>query len=172
MESFLYVGSPQSTGDLTPGAVQYVRSAVTYCLGFNFKNVQAYPTHHTQHQHHRNPWPPPLQHEEEAALTMLSRIPLVVYLHMVFMWGTSVVSFVPRQPDRAFRPRHMSTNGEADATDMEDVGFVLLAGGTGSRMRASMPKQFLPLKGVPVLHYSLDLFLERLPAHAAEQGLR
>lgn len=103
---------------------------------------------------------------------MLSWIQLVVYLHMVFMWGTLVVSFAPRQPHGAFRPRHMTTNGETDAVDMGDVGFVLLAGGTGSRMKATMPKQFLPLKGVPVLHYSLDLFLERLPAHAAEQGLR
>jgi 2-C-methyl-D-erythritol 4-phosphate cytidylyltransferase len=65
-----------------------------------------------------------------------------------------------------------TTNGEADAVDLGDVGFVLLAGGTGSRMKATMPKQFLPLKGVPVLHYSLDLFLERLPTHAAEKGLR
>ena len=88
------------------------------------------------------------------------------------MWGTLVVSFAPRKSHGTFRPRHMSTNGVADAVDMGDVGFVLLAGGTGSRMKATMPKQFLPLKGVPVLHYSLDLFLERLPAHANEQGLR
>ena len=46
---------------------------------------------------------------------------------------------------------------------MGDVGFVLLAGGTGSRMKATMPKQFLDLRGVPVLHHSLDLFLNRLP---------
>lgn len=66
----------------------------------------------------------------------------------------------------------VTSNGAADAVDMGDVGFVLLAGGTGSRMKATMPKQFLPLKGVPVLHHSLDLFLERLPAHAAENGCR
>lgn len=46
---------------------------------------------------------------------------------------------------------------------MTDVGFVLLAGGKGSRMKANMPKQFLPLAGVPVLHHSLDLLLHRLP---------
>jgi hypothetical protein len=111
---------------------------------------------------------------------------------MVFLWGTGthkfVVSFAPRvrvrhQPHDArgagafqFQSRRTSTetNGEAkaDAVDLGDVGFVLLAGGTGSRMKATMPKQFLPLKGVPVLHYSLDLFLERLPTRAAEQGLR
>jgi 2-C-methyl-D-erythritol 4-phosphate cytidylyltransferase len=54
--------------------------------------------------------------------------------------------------------------------DMGDVGFVLLAGGTGSRMKANMPKQFLELHGVPVLHHSLNLFLERLPAYAKEAG--
>ena len=61
---------------------------------------------------------------------------------------------------------------EEDAVvDMGNVGFVLLAGGTGSRMKASMPKQYLPLKGVPVLHHSLDLFLERLGAHCQENGV-
>lgn len=56
-------------------------------------------------------------------------------------------------------------------TDLSDVGFVLLAGGTGSRMKASMPKQYLTLRGRPVLHHSLDLFLERLPAYAKENGV-
>jgi len=53
---------------------------------------------------------------------------------------------------------------------MADVGFVLLAGGTGSRMKASLPKQFLQLRGVPVLHHSLDLFLERLPSYLQAKG--
>eukprot|EP00529_Nitzschia_sp_RCC80_P026168 CAMPEP_0113463118 /NCGR_PEP_ID=MMETSP0014_2-20120614/12470_1 /TAXON_ID=2857 /ORGANISM="Nitzschia sp." /LENGTH=346 /DNA_ID=CAMNT_0000355057 /DNA_START=113 /DNA_END=1153 /DNA_ORIENTATION=- /assembly_acc=CAM_ASM_000159 len=53
--------------------------------------------------------------------------------------------------------------------DMDDVGFVVLAGGTGSRMKANMPKQYLPLKGTPVLHYSLDLFLERLGEYCSSQ---
>lgn len=60
----------------------------------------------------------------------------------------------------------------ATAVDMGDVGFVLLAGGTGSRMKATMPKQFLTLRGVPVLHHSLDLFLTRLPAYCREQGVQ
>lgn len=38
-------------------------------------------------------------------------------------------------------------------------------------MKANMPKQFLELKGNPVLHHSLDLFLERLPKFAKENGL-
>ena len=34
-----------------------------------------------------------------------------------------------------------------------------------------MPKQFLTLRSCPVLHYSLHLFLEKLPAYCAENGL-
>lgn len=60
---------------------------------------------------------------------------------------------------------NIDDKSEFDTPDMGDVGFVLLAGGTGSRMKASMPKQFLPLRGVPVLHHSLDLFLEKLVEH-------
>jgi len=54
-----------------------------------------------------------------------------------------------------------SSNGE-QSRNLSDIGFVLLAGGTGSRMKADIPKQFLSLKGVPILHHSLDLFLEKL----------
>lgn len=60
--------------------------------------------------------------------------------------------------------------GVKDSVDYKDVGFVLLAGGTGSRMKANMPKQFLMLKDVPVLHHSLHLFLERLQESAAANG--
>lgn len=64
----------------------------------------------------------------------------------------------------------LTADAQSSAIDMADVGFVLLAGGKGSRMKASMPKQFLELRGVPVLHHSLDLFLERLPAYLESQG--
>jgi len=56
--------------------------------------------------------------------------------------------------------------------DLGNVGFVLLAGGSGSRMKANMPKQFLELKGMPVLHHSLDLFLNQLPAACEKAGLK
>lgn len=56
-----------------------------------------------------------------------------------------------------------SSDAGQEIVDMGDVGFVLLAGGKGSRMKANMPKQFLQLRGAPVLHHSLDLFLDRLP---------
>jgi len=60
---------------------------------------------------------------------------------------------------------------ETSAVDMGNVGFVLLAGGKGSRMKADRPKQFLDLCGAPILHHSLDLFLERLPAYCQQEGV-
>lgn len=36
---------------------------------------------------------------------------------------------------------------------------VIVAGGNGSRMNSSIPKQFLLLKGKPVLYYSINTFL-------------
>uniref|UniRef100_A0A7S1YDG4 2-C-methyl-D-erythritol 4-phosphate cytidylyltransferase, chloroplastic n=1 Tax=Grammatophora oceanica TaxID=210454 RepID=A0A7S1YDG4_9STRA len=72
---------------------------------------------------------------------------------------------------RMAAPEKSTTNGDAAPVDMSNVGFVLLAGGTGSRMKANMPKQFLELKGVPVLHHSLDLFLNQLPAMCEAKGV-
>lgn len=37
---------------------------------------------------------------------------------------------------------------------------VLVAGGSGSRMNSSVPKQFLLLKGKPVLYYTIHTFLQ------------
>lgn len=53
---------------------------------------------------------------------------------------------------------------------MKEVGFVILAGGTGSRMKADIPKQFLQLRGKMVLEHSLALFLETLPAFLEQKG--
>ena len=36
---------------------------------------------------------------------------------------------------------------------------IIVAGGTGSRMNSTIPKQFLLLNGKPVLYYSIDAFL-------------
>lgn len=36
---------------------------------------------------------------------------------------------------------------------------IIVAGGSGSRMNSSLPKQFLLLKGKPVLYYSVNAFL-------------
>jgi len=38
------------------------------------------------------------------------------------------------------------------------VSVILLAGGKGTRMRSSIPKQYLPLGGKPLALYSLELF--------------
>ena len=42
---------------------------------------------------------------------------------------------------------------------MEKVA-VIVAGGNGSRMNAALPKQFLLIKGKPILYYTLAAFLE------------
>ena len=75
-----------------------------------------------------------------------------------------------RRPSKILHAAAASSDEAAAAIDMGDVGFVVLAGGKGSRMKASMPKQFLQLRGAPILHYSLDLFLERLPAFLEANG--
>lgn len=49
----------------------------------------------------------------------------------------------------------------ADALPAEEkCSFVLLAGGSGSRMKADRPKQFLDLLGKPVLQWDLELLLD------------
>lgn len=81
-------------------------------------------------------------------------------------------TFTQRGCDRSFSLASSVKQDEAsNVVDMSDVGFVLLAGGKGSRMKASMPKQFLELCGAPILHHSLDLFLERLPTFLREEGV-
>ena len=40
---------------------------------------------------------------------------------------------------------------------------VFVAGGSGTRMGGDMPKQFLPLEGVPVLQRTVERFLEAVP---------
>mmetsp|Transcript_52762 Transcript_52762/g.99077 ORF Transcript_52762/g.99077 Transcript_52762/m.99077 type:complete len:372 (+) Transcript_52762:107-1222(+) len=45
----------------------------------------------------------------------------------------------------------------ASPVDTGSVAFVLLAGGSGKRMGASMPKQYLPLKGREIALWSLDI---------------
>lgn len=41
---------------------------------------------------------------------------------------------------------------------MSGRGLILLAGGRGTRMGSSLPKQFIDLRGKPIVHYSLELF--------------
>eukprot|EP00741_Cyanophora_paradoxa_P013344 tig00020684_g12887.t1 len=53
--------------------------------------------------------------------------------------------------------------GPIPETDPENVSVILLAGGVGKRMGASMPKQFLPLQGRPIVLHSLELFQSLRP---------
>lgn len=98
----------------------------------------------------------------------------LLHLSFIVVFNSYISSaFVSnRQPVSPTTTQLNGSNGDAEliTPDMGDVGFVLLAGGTGSRMKASMPKQYLPLRGVPVLHYSLDLFLEKLVNHCESSG--
>ena len=58
-------------------------------------------------------------------------------------------------PARSRAPRMEASPLPAD----EVVAVVLLAGGSGSRMKADRPKQFLELRGKPVLEHSIELLL-------------
>ncbi len=46
---------------------------------------------------------------------------------------------------------------------MPRIGIIIVAGGNGSRMGASVPKQFLPLAGKPVLVHTVERLLTALP---------
>ena len=45
----------------------------------------------------------------------------------------------------------------------ERVGIVVVAGGSGSRMGAAMPKQFLEISGRPILVRTIERMREALP---------
>jgi 2-C-methyl-D-erythritol 4-phosphate cytidylyltransferase len=113
---------------------------------------------------------------------MTTRITLSLFLSLLLCSSTSCFvqqqqqqpwSIHARRRSHAFRMTDSSSQDgdsiqqqhskKSDIVDMSDVAFIILAGGTGSRMRASMPKQFLDLRGVPILHYSLHLFLDVIP---------
>ncbi|KAL3944587.1 MAG: hypothetical protein SGBAC_001353 [Bacillariaceae sp.] len=109
---------------------------------------------------------------------MMSHMRSILNLTLLVLWSISTAnSFVLQPPSLHTGSPVISTSQVSASADddrvpeMGNVGFVLLAGGTGSRMKASMPKQYLPLRGVPVLHHSLDLFLNRLPEYCEEKGV-
>ncbi|KAI3701942.1 hypothetical protein L6452_27448 [Arctium lappa] len=54
------------------------------------------------------------------------------------------------------------TNEKSELVKEKSVSVVLLAGGKGKRMGASMPKQYLPLLGQPIALYSFYTF-SRMP---------
>jgi len=69
----------------------------------------------------------------------------------------SALAFAPGAPHRARRAwNRKAAAGEPSRPN--NVAVVLLAGGKGTRMKSSMPKQFLPLLGRPLFSHSLDIF--------------
>lgn len=46
---------------------------------------------------------------------------------------------------------------------MPTIAVIIVAGGSGARMGAVVPKQFLPLAGKPILVHTLERFIEALP---------
>ena len=82
----------------------------------------------------------------------------------LLLWNRKLgtVPSVLSSTSRLFSRNDNEDTSSSQAELFQDVGFVLLAGGKGSRMKASMPKQFLELFGAPILHHSLDLFLNQL----------
>ena len=57
------------------------------------------------------------------------------------------------------RQQRAALRMQASVPEGERVAVVLLAGGSGSRMKADRPKQFLELRGKPVLEWSIELLL-------------
>ncbi|KAG5181396.1 2-C-methyl-D-erythritol 4-phosphate cytidylyltransferase-domain-containing protein [Tribonema minus] len=70
-----------------------------------------------------------------------------------FVLQSPVTSIVPSSR----RPLPHAAAGVGESR-VQDVAAIILAGGVGSRMKANMPKQFLELRGKPVLQHSLELF--------------
>lgn len=100
-------------------------------------------------------------------MTMMTSI-ILVLVYLVVTHG--FVRFATTTTHNSFR-LHQSTPTTL-VEDMSNVAFIVLAGGTGSRMKATMPKQFLSLRGIPILHYSLHLLLEELPIYCQGHDIR
>lgn len=112
-------------------------------------------------------------------MTVRYNIKAIFIVAVLSLWSLSTANSFVLQPsslhtsgNSVISTSQVSSSADAESVpEMDNIGFVLLAGGTGSRMKASMPKQYLPLRGVPVLHHSLDLFLNRLPEYCKEKGV-
>ncbi|PXF46698.1 2-C-methyl-D-erythritol 4-phosphate cytidylyltransferase, chloroplastic [Gracilariopsis chorda] len=78
-----------------------------------------------------------------------------VLRHRGWQFTSSRLRRVPRVLDS---DRHRARMTIPPPSDIGDVSVILLAGGTGSRMKADRPKQFLELAGKTVVEHSLMLF--------------
>ncbi len=76
----------------------------------------------------------------------------------VFVLG--VLKLVSLMSLLSFCPYFINLNyWEQIMNSCPNLHVILLAGGTGSRMNASVPKQFIQLKGKPIILYSFELFI-------------
>ena len=116
---------------------------------------------------------------------------ILIWLQFLLLMIPFSAAFIPATPSSSIKtfshtprdeirhtPTTIPTSLSSSSSDDDDTfsgfgntGFLILAGGTGSRMKANMPKQFLTLRSCPVLYYSLHLFLEKLPRYCVEHGL-
>lgn len=64
-------------------------------------------------------------------------------------------------PPSDFLPREQpTTGGQAEEEERAKIGVVIVAGGSGKRFGASLPKQFHMLNTLPVLGHTINLFHE------------
>jgi len=95
----------------------------------------------------------------------MSTLRVSVFLLLLLQVFLSL-SFSLRVSIKSYKPLHESPTqlaSQPTSESLDKVGFVLLAGGTGSRMKADRPKQFLALSGKTVIEHSLTLLLSTLP---------
>ena len=78
---------------------------------------------------------------------------------MLLNLALSALCYTPITTLPALSPTRTAAIQMATLPADEKVAFLLLAGGSGSRMKADRPKQFLELRGKPVLQYTLELLL-------------
>ena len=52
----------------------------------------------------------------------------------------------------------------------QQIGVIIVAGGGGTRMGGSRPKQFMMLGGLPVLAHTINNFAGALPGAEEDEG--
>lgn len=109
--------------------------------------------------------PQSLRIATESMSPSFSKFPNPDRSHVRFCNPIAAVEFASRQALRIPVPRIIGSSASDAPLDEgsqlvreNSVSVILLAGGRGKRMGASMPKQYLPLLGQPIALYSLYTF--------------